>query len=139
MAKGKRTRVGGRGVGRGAGGGWGRAKTKMLSQAQLSSLSCHQPHLGFLELVQANSAFQILHRGRLGAGGRHPQVPAHAYEMDIIMPIRMIGLGSSYRPQDGIRRASRAYGWSRQWRENRGVVGKALDWDDLGSNPSSVI
>lgn len=41
------------------------AETKMLSLALLSSLSCHQPHLGFLELVQVNLALQRLQRGKL--------------------------------------------------------------------------
>lgn len=39
------------------------AETEILSRAELSSLSCYQPNLGILELVQVNSALQTLQRG----------------------------------------------------------------------------
>lgn len=51
--------------------------------------------------------------------GRHLLGPAHAYEMEIIMQIRMISSGSSFRPQDSTRRASRASGADKGEREQR--------------------
>lgn len=58
--------------------------------------------------------------------------------MEIIMQVGMIGLGFRYRPHNSTKKASRTCGWGRQWRENRGLAGKVLDWEDTVPNPSSV-
>lgn len=58
--------------------------------------------------------------------------------MEIIMQVGMIGLGSCIGPTTVLRGQAGHVDGGRQWRENRGIAGKVLDWEDTGPNPSSV-
>lgn len=107
------------------------AETEILSRAELSSLSCYQPDLGILELVQVNPVLQTLQRGNPGVVGRHLHRPAHTYKMEIVMQIRMMGLG----PVLGLRIVPGGQvGYMKQVKERAEVerTGKGLVSEDIG-------
>lgn len=81
------------------GGGAQRGVEGRDKNVELGSFSCHQPCLGFLELVQVSPAVQML---QLWGG----------VCMEIIMQIGVIGLGSRCRPHNSTKRAGRTCGWA---------------------------